>query len=505
MALTYGHERITFVALVNPSPADIFQSRRQVLKYDAVVVGSGPNGLAAAITLAQSGRSVLVIEAASTIGGGTRTQELTLPGYRHDICSAIHPLGLASPFFRSLPLVDFGLEWVVPPVSLAHPLEGGRAVAVTRSVAETAAGMGVDGAAWRALFGPLVHYWQEALDDLVAPLHFPRHPLLYAGYGLPLVSPAALLARIAFRGEAARAVFAGMAGHSVLPLERPASSAFGLVLTMLAHAVGWPVARGGSQVIAEAMARYLQRLGGDLVCGWHVRTLSELPAAGVYLFDTAPKGLLQIAGDRFPPSYRRQLKRFRYNPGVFKIDWALSGPIPWSAEICSQSATVHLGGTLEEIAAAERAVWRGRHVEYPYVLLAQQSLFDASRAPAGKQVAWAYCHVPHGSTADMTAAIERQVERFAPGFHDLILARSTRNAAAMEAYNPNYVGGDINGGVQDLLQHFTRPSLSTTPYRTAAPGIYLCSSSTPPGGGVHGMCGYYAAQTVLRDQATGVI
>ncbi|MBP8293337.1 MAG: NAD(P)/FAD-dependent oxidoreductase [Caldilineaceae bacterium] len=469
------------------------------MSYDAVIIGSGPNGLAAAITLAQAGQRALIVEAKATPGGGMRTQELTLPGFKHDICSAIHPLGIASPFFRNLPLADYGLEWILPPVSLAHPLDGGDAVAVTTSLDGTAAELGPDGRAWRLLFGPIVAQWENALDDLLAPLHFPRHPLLYAGYALPMVAPATLLARTLFRGERARAVIAGMAGHSVLPLERPPTGAFGLLLTLLAQTVGWPVARGGSQAIADALVRYAQSLGVELVCGWEVADLGELPPARAYLFDTAPKGLLRIAGERLPAGYRRQLERYRYNPGVFKIDWALDGPIPWTAAACSQSATVHIGGTLDEIAASERAVWRGEHPARPYVLLAQQSLFDPTRAPAGKQVAWAYCHAPNGSTVDMTVAIEQQVERFAPGFRDRILARATRHAAAMEAYNPNYVGGDINGGVQDLFQHFTRPGLNLTPYRTPAKGIYLCSSSTPPGGGVHGMCGYYAAQVVLAD------
>ncbi len=469
------------------------------MSYDAVVIGSGPNGLAAAITLARAGQRVLVVEAKATPGGGMRTQEITLPGFKHDICSAIHPLGLASPLFRNLPLADHGLEWILPPVSLAHPLDDGTAVAVTRSLAETAAELGVDGATWRRLFGAIVAHWEDAIDDLLAPFHIPRHPLLYGAYALPMVAPAALLANTIFRGERARAVFAGMAGHSVLPLERPPTGAFGLLLSLLAQTVGWPVAKGGSQTIADALVHYLQHLGGDLVCGWGVTDLAELPPARAYLFDTAPRGLLQIAGERLPTGYRRQLERFRYNPGVFKIDWALDGPIPWAADACSRSATLHIGGTLDEIAASERAVWRGEHPARPYVLLAQQSLFDPTRAPVGKQVAWAYCHVPNGSTADMTAAIEQQVERFAPGFRDRILARATCHAAAMETYNPNYVGGDINGGVQDLFQHFTRPGLNLTPYRTPAPGIYLCSSSTPPGGGVHGMCGYYAAQVVSRD------
>lgn len=469
------------------------------VSYDAVVIGSGPNGLAAAITLAQAGWRVLVVEAKATPGGGTRTQELTLPGFRHDICSAIHPLGIASPFFRTLPLANYGLEWIVSPVSLAHPLDDGTAVAVTTSLEATATEFGVDSRAWRLLFEPLTTHWQEMLDDLLAPLHFPRHPVLYTGYALPMLAPVTLLANMLFRSERARAVLAGMAGHSVLPLERPPTAAFGLLLTLLAQTVGWPVARGGSQAIADALVCYAQSLGVDLVCGWEVADIAELPSARAYLFDTAPKGLLRIAGDRLPARRRRQLERFRHNPGVFKIDWALDGPIPWTAETCHRAATVHIGGTLDEIAAAERAVWRGEHPAQPFVLLAQQSLFDPTRAPVGKQVAWAYCHTPNGSTVDMTDAIERQVERFAPGFRDLIVARATRHAAAMEAYNPNYVGGDINGGVQDLFQHFTRPSLSLTPYRMSTRGVYLCSSSTPPGGGVHGMCGYYAAQTVLTD------
>ncbi|MCB0059492.1 MAG: NAD(P)/FAD-dependent oxidoreductase, partial [Caldilineaceae bacterium] len=352
------------------------------MSYDAVVIGSGPNGLAAAITLARAGARVLVVEAKATPGGGMRTQEITLPGFRHDICAAIHPLGLASPFFRNLSLAGYGLEWILPPVSLAHPLDDGRAVAVTRGLDETAAGLGRDAAMWRRLFGPLTDHWQAAIDDLLAPFHIPRHPLLFGAYALPLAAPAALLAQTLFREDRARAVFAGMAGHSILPLEASPTAAVGLLLTMLAQSVGWPVAKGGSQAIADALVRYLQGLGGDVVCGWEVADLAELPRARAYLFDTAPKGLLQIAGDRLPAGYRRQLARFRYNPGIFKVDWALDGPIPWTAEACHRAATVHVGGTLQEIAAAERAVWRGEHAARPFVLLAQQSLFDATRAPA---------------------------------------------------------------------------------------------------------------------------
>jgi phytoene dehydrogenase-like protein len=467
--------------------------------YDAVVVGAGPNGLAAAITLAQAGRHVLVVEARDTIGGGTRTAELTLPGFHHDICSAIHPLGIMSPFFRSLPLADYGLEWIIPPVSVAHPLDGGRAVGVVQSVEETAAGLGRDGKAYRRLIGPLAHNWQDAVHDLMGPLRIPRRPWIYVRNSLAFLAPAAWVARSVFRTEEARALFMGMAGHSMLPLTHPATGAFGMLLSMSAHAVGWPVPRGGSQAIGDALAAHLRSLGGEIQCGWEVKSIDELPAARSYLFDTAPKGLLQIAGDRMPAGYRAQLEGFRYNQGVFKVDWALAEPVPWAAEVCRRTATLHLGGTMDEIVASEADVWQGKLPTNPYVLLAQQSVVDPTRAPAGKHTLWGYCHAPAGSTADLTDVIERQIERFAPGFRDTVIARATRNSVEMERYNPNYVGGDINAGVQDLQQQFTRPSFSITPYRTGIDNVYICSSSTPPGGGVHGLCGYFAAQAVLRD------
>jgi phytoene dehydrogenase-like protein len=469
-------------------------------KYDAVIVGSGPNGLAAAITLAQAGRRVLVIEGRDTIGGGARTAEMTVPGFRHDPCSAIHPLGIMSPFFRSLPLAEHGLEWIVPEISVAHPLDGGRAVAVTRSVEETAAGLGRDEGAYRRLVGPLAREWEAAVHDLMAPLRIPKNPLLYVRNSLAFLAPAAWVARAVFRTEEARAVFVGQSGHSMLPLTHPATGAFGMLLSMSAHAAGWPVARGGSQAISDALASYLRLLGGEIQCGWEVSTLDELPPARAYLFDTAPKGLLKIAGARMPAGYRRQLERFRYNQGIFKVDWALSEPVPWTAEACRRTATLHLGGTMAEIVASEAEVWEGKLPTNPYVLVAQQSVIDPTRAPAGRHTLWGYCHAPSGSTADLTDVIERQVERFAPGFRDTIIARATRNSVEMERYNPNYVGGDINAGVQDLRQQFTRPSFSITPYRTAIDNVYICSSSTPPGGGVHGLCGYFAAQAVLRDQ-----
>jgi phytoene dehydrogenase-like protein len=476
-------------------------SRQGSPAYDAVIVGAGPNGLAAAITLARASRSVLVLEAKDTVGGGCRSAELTLPGFIHDVCSAIHPLGLASPFMRGLPLEEHGLEWVQPSAPLAHPLDDGTAVVIERSVAATAtaANLGRDARAYRALMGPLVRDWPKIGLNLLGPLRFPRHPIALARFGLKALLPASLLAGMVFREERARAVFAGMAAHSMLPLDRAPTASFGLVLGALAHLVGWPVARGGSQQIAGAMASYLRSLGGEIAVGQRVESMEDIPRARSILFDLTPRQIVQIAGERLPGVYRRQLGRYRYGPGVFKVDYALDGPVPWEAAECLRASTVHLGGTLEEIAAAERAVWRGEHPEKPFVLLAQQSLFDTTRAPKGKHTVWAYCHVPHGSTFDMTERIEAQIERFAPGFGDRVLARHAMAAAEMQRYNPNYIGGDINGGVQDLRQLFTRPAISLVPYRTPAAGIYICSSSTPPGGGVHGMCGYHAARAALRD------
>jgi phytoene dehydrogenase-like protein len=469
--------------------------------YDAVIVGAGPNGLAAGITLARAGRSVLVLEAKETIGGGTRSAALTLPGFVHDVCSALHPLGVASPFFQELPLAQHGLGWVYPPACLAHPLDDGTAVLVQGSIEETARNLGADAAAYRRLMGPLVAGWQGLLDGVLGPLRFPRHPFLMARFGLAGLLPAVTLARTAFRGERARAVFAGMASHAMMPLSAPATAAFGLILGLVAHAIGWPMARGGSQRIADALGAHLQSLGGEIHTGRPVRSTADLPGARALLFDTAPRQLVQIVGEQLPAGYRQALARFRYGPGVFKADYALDGPVPWRAQECLRAGTVHVGGTLEEIAAAEAGVWRGEHAQRPFVLVAQQSLFDATRAPEGKHTLWAYCHVPHGSSEDVTDRLEAQLERFAPGFRDRILARSIVTAAGMEAYNPNYVGGDINAGVQDLRQIFTRPVPRLDPYTTPVPGLYLCSSSTPPGGGVHGLCGYYAARAALRRLA----
>jgi phytoene dehydrogenase-like protein len=467
--------------------------------FDAVIVGSGPNGLSAAITLARAGLSVLVLEARDSIGGGTRTAELTRPGFKHDICSAIQPLSLASPFFRQLPLSEYGVRWVFPPAEVAHPLDDGPAILVERSVDATAAQLGVDGKAYTRLMKPLVSQWEALIDQFLGPLSLPDKPLLAARLAVPSVLPVSLLARLLFREQAARAVLAGMAGHSMLPMEQLITGGFGIMLSLLAHAVGYPMVEGGSGHLTEAMGAYLVSLGGIIETGCTVRSMKEIPPARLILFDLVPRSFIKIAGDDLPGGYRRALSRFRYGPGVFKMDFALAEPIPWKDPQVSRAATVHLGGRLDEIAQSERMVWRGEQSQRPYIILAQQSSFDPSRAPAGKHTAWAYCHVPHGSTQDKTAAIEGQIERFAPGFRDTVLARHTFTAAEMESYNPNYVGGDINGGLQDLRQFYTRPLPRWSPYSTPLKGVYLCSSSTPPGGGVHGMCGYHAAQAALAS------
>ena len=466
---------------------------------DAVVVGAGPNGLAAAVEMARAGLSVRVLEAANTVGGGARSTELTLPGFVHDVCSAIHPLGIASPFFRTLPLADHGLEWIEPPVALAHPFDDGTAALLGRSPEAAMPTLGADDERWRRLFAPLVRDHDSLLDEILAPLHVPAHPLTLAHFGLRALLPATTVARRSFRGAKARALFAGLAAHSMLPLERPPSAAFGLVLGLLGHAVGWPFPRGGSQALSDALASHLRSLGGEIETGRRVESLHELGEARLVLLDVTPRGLLETAGDLLPASYRHRLERYRYGPGVFKLDWALDGPIPWRAEECSRAATVHLGATLEEIAASEAAPAQNRIAERPYVLLAQPSLFDSTRAPDGRHTAWAYCHVPNGSDVDMAEQIERQVERFAPGFRERILARSALGPADLERSNPNYVGGDINGGLADLRQLLTRPVASRSPYSTPLPGVFLCSASTPPGGGVHGMCGFHAARAALRS------
>jgi phytoene dehydrogenase-like protein len=466
-------------------------------KYDAIVVGSGPNGLAAAITLARAGQRVVVFEASETIGGGARSAELTLPGFVHDICSAVHPMAVGSPFFRTLPLDRHGVGWIESPLPLAHPLDDGSAVLLERSVAATADGLGADSAAYRRLLEPLVEAWEPLADEILAPLHWPAHPFLLARFGWNAIRSARGLAESHFKGARARALFAGLAAHSVLPLEASASAAFGLVLALFGHAVGWPIVAGGSQKLSDGLATYFRSLGGEIRTGVRVAALAELPTARIVMLDVTPRQFNAMAGRAHNPK-RQQMEKFRYGPGVFKVDWALEGPIPWRARDCARAATVHVGGSWEEIAAAEATVARGEFSDRPFVLLAQPSLFDRSRAPEGKEVAWAYCHVPNGSTKDMLCRIEDQIERFAPGFRERILARHVAGPAQLERHNANYVGGDISGGANNLGQLFTRPIVQADPYATGLKGVYLCSASTPPGGGVHGMCGHHAARAALR-------
>jgi phytoene dehydrogenase-like protein len=464
---------------------------------DAIVVGAGPNGLAAAIELAGAGRSVRVLERAQQVGGGARTTELTLPGFRHDVCSAVHPLAAGSPFFGRTGLERHGLELMYPSIEAAHPLDGGTAVVLRRSIAETAGGLGADGGAYTSLIEPFAGRWPALAEIVLAPPRLPRDPLLAARFGWVGVRSAQALASRSFSGPRARALLAGMAAHAMRPLDAPGTAAFGIVLLALGHAVGWPVARGGSQAIVDAMRAELESLGGVVETERDVRSLRDLPEARAILFDTSPNQVLEICGRELPARYRAALARYRYGPGVFKVDYALDGPVPWTAPDCHEAGTVHLGGSFEEIAAGEGAVSRGAHPERPYVLVAQPGVVDPSRAPAGKHTLWAYCHVPNGSDVDMSGPIERQIERFAPGFSDLVLARATRGPAQMEAENPNYVGGDIDGGLASLRQTLIRPAPRLCPYATPNPRIFLCSASTPPGGGVHGMCGHYAARAVL--------
>ena len=466
----------------------------------AHVIGSGPNGLAAAITMARAGRSVEVCEAEAQAGGAARTMELTLPGFRHDFGSAVHPMAASSPFFGSLPLERYGLEWIHGSAPLAHPLDDGSAVVLERDLNDAEAALGRDGQSWRRLIQPLVERWPEFAEDALGPvMRIPRHPLPMARFAYSAFQPALRLATGMFSGERARALFAGLAAHSFLSLDQPLSAAIGLVIGAAAHSVGWPIPRGGSQAITDALAAYLLELGGKIHTGRRIATLDELDLPGsLVLCDVTPRQLLRIAGPRLDG---RRLSRFRYGPGAFKIDYALSEPIPWRALECCRAVTVHVGGTMEEIARSEFAVTHGSIAERPFVIVAQPTLFDSTRAPEGKHVAWVYCHVPNGSDFDMTSRIEAQLERFAPGFGDCVMARRVFSPAALEAMDANLVGGDINGGELSLRQFFFRPALGN--YSTGTPGLYLCSSSTPPGGGVHGMCGYHAALMALRDSAQG--
>ena len=469
-----------------------------VSSFDAIVIGSGPNGLAAAITLQQAGVSVLLIEGKNTIGGGLRTEQLTLPGFHHDVCSAVHPLAIASPFFNTLPLEKFGLKYIHPAIPAAHPFDDGTAAIASRALNETSHLLGEDEHTYTKLLSPVIEAWPQLAGDLLGPLSFPSRPLSFARFGQNAMLPASSLVR-RFKTSHARGLWAGMAAHSIQPLTNLASSAIGIVLLAAAHMKGWPIPKGGSKSIADALAGYFQSIGGVIQTGSFVKSIRDLPTAKAFFFDVTPVQLLKIAGEEFSSFYTHQLKRYRYGMGVFKLDWALDQPIPFTASEARQAGTVHIGGTFEEIQSTEAQSSKGTHPEKPFVLLAQPSVFDSSRAPAGKHTAWAYCHVPNGSSKDMTSVIEGQVERFAPGFRETILSRHSMTTIQLEQYNPNYVGGDINGGIIDIRQLFTRPALRVSPYKTSAKGIYICSSSTPPGGGVHGMCGFHAARRGLRD------
>jgi phytoene dehydrogenase-like protein len=466
----------------------------------AIVVGSGPNGLAAAIALAQAGLSVTVLEAAATPGGGARTEELTLPGFKHDVCSAVHPMAIGSPFLRQLPLHEHGLDWCVPRYACVQPLDAPRAPDAAWLDANFGEmGLGVDAKAYESLMKPLAQQADALFADALGPLGVPRHPWLFARFGMKALLPSTTLAKLKFKDVAARALFAGVAAHSCLPLEAPSTSAIGLMLALAGHAYGWPVPRGGAGALTAAMVSLLTSLGGRIECGRRVSSLAQLPVGTLVMLDVTPRQLHALAADQLPRGYAKRMLRYRYGPGVFKVDWALAGPIPWKAAVARQTATVHVGGTMEEIAASEREPGRGGHAERPYVLVTQPSLFDPTRAPLGRHTAWGYCHVPNGSPVSMTARIEAQIERFAPGFRDLILARHERGPAEFASHNENYIGGDINGGAVDLRQFLLRPVPALDPYRTPLKHVWLCSASTPPGPGVHGMCGYHAAKSALKS------
>ncbi|MEZ4885141.1 MAG: NAD(P)/FAD-dependent oxidoreductase [Chitinophagales bacterium] len=471
--------------------------------YDAIIIGSGPNGLSAAIELAQNGLKVLVLEAAATIGGGTRTVELTLPNFQHDYCSAVHPTGILSPYWRTLPLEKYGLQWIKPSASVAHPLDNEEAVLMSRSVEETAANLGIDGDAWQNMLRPFLKNPHGLLEDALGPLSIPDHPLMLARFGLKAMWSATRLANWQFKSHRAKALLAGCAAHSVLPLDMAFSAAIGVMFAVMAHTENWPVAAGGSTNITQALAAYLKELGGEIQTDTQITDFKQLPPAKAYLFDTDPLQLTRIAVNELPQSYIKRLQKFNYGPGIFKVDWALDGSIPWSDKRCLLASTVHIGGTMQEINVSEKAAWQGKHCDKPYMILCQQSEFDSSRAPEGKQTGYAYCHVPQGSTVDMTEIMETQIERFAPNFKDLILARHTTNTAQFQTYNPNHIGGSITGGTNNISQLFTRPVARFDPYSTPNPKIFICSSSTPPGGGVHGMCGFHAAKSVLKRLKKG--
>lgn len=464
--------------------------------YDAVVIGSGPNGLSAAIQLARQGQKVLIIEAAHEVGGGMRTNELTLEGFHHDICSAVHPMAYISPFFKSLNLEKHGLEWIFPQASVAHPLDNEPAVLLSKSVAATAENLGIDSKRYQQLLKPYLNNPEGLFSDLLKPLGIPKHPYLMGHFGMKAILPATLFSKLYFKGTRAKALFAGCTGHSVLPFDKFFTSALGMVFLLSGHMVDWVIPKGGSKAIGDALLKVFKEYGGEVILNTRINNFGQLPKAKRYFFDTDPKQLASIASDQLPKSYLRRLNKYNYGPGVFKIDYALSEPIPWKDKNCLKASTVHLGGTFEEIARSEKEAWQGIHSEKPYVLMTQQSQFDTTRSPKGKHTGWAYCHVPHGSTKDMTKVIEQQIERFAPGFKEVILAKHTMNSQDYFNYNPNYLGGAVTGGAADITQLFTRPVMRRNPYSTPNPSIYICSASTPPGGGVHGLCGYYAAKGI---------
>lgn len=467
-------------------------------RYDAIIVGSGPNGFAAAITLQRQGLSTLIVEGADTIGGGMRTKELTLPGFKHDACSAIHPMAIASPFFKTLPLQEFGLDFLHAKYAAAHPLDTGEVGLLYQDLEQTSLGLGLDASVYRNVLKPIVDNLDPLLMDTMGPLRFPKKPLDLAKFGLKALVPATWNAHY-FKTEKAKALWAGMVAHGMQPLSNWATSAIGLMLMAVGNKYGWAIPKGGSQAIADALANYYQSIGGEIQTGQWVKDIRALPQHTALLLDLTPQQLLELEGLTWPDSYKRQLQKYRYGMGVFKIDWALSDPTPFKDGRSQYASTVHLGNTMHEVAQSEWSIHKGKKVDKPFVLFAQTSQFDKTRAPEGKHTGWAYCHVPNNTEEDYTAIIEQQVERFAPGFKDTILARHTYSARKMQAYNPNYIGGDINGGIMDLRQLYTRPTLSLTPYRTAVKQVYICSSSTPPGGGVHGMCGFQAAKVALKD------
>lgn len=467
--------------------------------FDAVVVGSGPNGLSAAITLQQQGLSVLLVEAKNSVGGGLRSEELTLPGFTHDVCSAVHALAASSPFFSALPLNNFGLEYIFPPVAAAHPFDDGTAAALYQSIEKTAATLNDDADFYNKFMNDLVEDWPLINEVILGPFKYPKHPFAAAQFAYYALSSSYHFAEKNLHNKQSRGFWAGMSAHSIQPLTNYATSAFAMMLLMLGHLKGWPVVKGGSQKLADALVAYFISLGGKVEMNTTINSLQQLPSSNAVLFDVTPKQILKIAGQKFSSFYQRQLKNYRYGMGVYKIDWALDAPVPFTNDVCRNAGTVHLGNTLEEIVLSEKLTANNKHPEKPFVLFVQPGLFDETRAPKNKQTAWAYCHVPNGSLENMTDKIEQQVERFAPGFKERILARHVMNTNELEDYNANYIGGDINGGRQDITQIFTRPALRFSPYRTSAKGIYICSSSTPPGGGVHGMCGYHAAKRALKD------